>query len=159
MKTKPHSPLFKHTPFQRYAFGALLALEVLMSFTFLGYIHIPPISITLAYIPVVAAACLFGVGEATLMGTVFGLASMYKASANYVMASDQIFSPFQSHDPLGSILLAVGARALFGAVVGLLFALAKHSKHFTLWRILLAFISPKLHGLLVVSVMEFFFPE
>lgn len=159
MKTKSHSPLFKHTTFQRYAFGALLALEVLMSFTFLGYIHIPPISITLAYIPVVAAACLFGVGEATLMGTVFGLASLYKASANYVMPSDQIFSPFQSHDPLGSVLLAVGARALFGAVVGLLFALAKHSKHFTLWRILLAFISPKLHGLLVVSVMEFFFPE
>lgn len=159
MKTKPHSSLFKHTPFQRYAFGALLALEVLMSFTFLGYIHIPPISITLAYIPVVAAACLFGVGEATLMGTVFGLASMYKASANYVMASDQIFSPFQSNDPLDSILLAVGARALFGAVVGLLFALAKHSKHFTLWRVLLAFISPKLHGLLVVGVMEIFFPE
>ncbi len=159
MQRNSRRTIFDHTPFQRYAFGVLLALEVLMSFTFLGYIHIPPISITLAYIPVVAAACLFGVGEATMMGAVFGLASMYKASANYVMASDKVFSPVHSPNPLGSILLSVGARALFGLAVGLLFALAKRTKHFTMWRVLLAFISPKLHGLLVIAVMELFFPE
>lgn len=37
--------------FDRYSFGVLLAIEVLMSFTFLGYIHFPPISITIAYLP------------------------------------------------------------------------------------------------------------
>lgn len=159
MQTEHRKTIFKHTSSQRYTFGALLALEVLMSFTFLGYIHIPPISITVAYIPVVAAACLYGTGEATLMGAVFGVASMYKASANYVMPSDQIFSPIHSNDPLGSFLLSVGARALFGLVVGLLFALAKRSKYFTAWRLFLAFVAPKLHGFIVVGVMKLFFPE
>ncbi len=31
--------------FEHYILGILLAVEWIMSFTFLGYIHIPPISI------------------------------------------------------------------------------------------------------------------
>ena len=34
----------KNAKFERYVFGILLAVEVVMSFTTLGYIHIPPIS-------------------------------------------------------------------------------------------------------------------
>lgn len=73
--------------FDRYIFAMLIALEFLMSFTFLGYIHLPPISITTAYIPILVAACILGVPQAAVVGTVFGLCSMYKASATYVMAS------------------------------------------------------------------------
>ena len=36
--------------FEHYILGILLAVEWIMSFTFLGYIHIPPISITTAHI-------------------------------------------------------------------------------------------------------------
>lgn len=46
--------------YDRYIFSLLLALEILMSFTFLGYIHIPPISITYAFIPILAAGVLLG---------------------------------------------------------------------------------------------------
>lgn len=35
-----------------------------MRSTFRDYIHIPPVSITLAYIPVTAADCLFGIAGA-----------------------------------------------------------------------------------------------
>ena len=65
--------------FERYLFGALVALELLMSFTFLGYIHIPPISITIAYIPVMIAACLLGPGRAVIIGVLFGLGSLMHA--------------------------------------------------------------------------------
>ena len=44
--------------FERYAFWILIAVELLMSFTFLGYIHIPPLSVTIAYIPVIIAGAL-----------------------------------------------------------------------------------------------------
>lgn len=159
MQNRTERSLFKHTLFERYAFIALLAMEVLMSFTFLGYIHIPPVSITLAYIPVVAAGCLFGTGEATLTGLVFGLASMYKASANYVMPSDQIFSPVHGSHPVESILLSIGTRVLFGALVGLAFAQARRAKHFTLWRVVISLLAPKLHAVLVVAAMVQFFPE
>ena len=74
-----------------------------MSFTFLGFIHIDPISLTTAYIPIVVAGCLLGPLESTLIGLVFGLASMYKASALYVVSDDKIFSPLYSGNPIGSI--------------------------------------------------------
>lgn len=46
--------------FDRYIFAMLIALEFLMSFTFLGYIHIPPISITTAYIPILVGRLHIG---------------------------------------------------------------------------------------------------
>ena len=100
--------------FEHYIFSLLLAVEVIMSFTFLGYMHIPPISITTAYIPIVIIACLFGPAESSLAGLLFGLGSLYKASAAYVMPADAVFSPFRSDFPIGSILLSVGTRVLFG---------------------------------------------
>ena len=83
-----------------------------MSFI-LGYVHIPPISITTAYIPIIITACLFGPAEASLAGLLFGLGSLYKASATYVMPADAVFSPFRSDFPIRSILLSVGTRMLF----------------------------------------------
>ena len=113
----------------KYMLWALIALELFMSFSFLGYIHIDPISITFVYIPVLAAGCLMGPKESTLVGAIFGLASMWKASAFYVGAGDMIFSPRQSGRPLESILLSVGSRALFGLISGLLYQLARRGRH------------------------------
>lgn len=71
-----------------FALLGLCAIELLMSFSFFGYFHIEPISITTAYIPVLVAGALMGPFEAAAVGAVFGLASMWKASASYVMATD-----------------------------------------------------------------------
>ena len=90
----------------KYCFLALAAIEFLMSFTFLGYVHIEPISVTIAYLPILIAGCFLGVGQSAAMGLFFGLASMYKASANYVMPMDKIFSPFASGAPVASLLLS-----------------------------------------------------
>ena len=89
-----------------------------MSFSFFGYIHVEPISITTAFLPVLLAGALIGPGSAAAVGAVFGLASMWKASASYVMAADQLFSPLYSGNPLGSMVLSVGTRMLFGLTAG-----------------------------------------
>lgn len=94
---------WKHLKFEKYVFVLLLAIELIMSFTFLGFIHIDPISLTTAYIPIVVAGCLLGPLESTLIGLAFGLASMYKASALYVVSDDKIFSPLYSGNSIGSI--------------------------------------------------------
>lgn len=94
---------WKHLKFEKYVFVLLLAIELIMSFTFLGFIHIDPISLTTAYIPIVVVGCLLGPLESTLIGLVFGLASMYKASALYVVSDDKIFSPLYSGNSIGSI--------------------------------------------------------
>lgn len=117
--------LWDEACFDRYIFIGLAAIELLMSFTFLGYIHIPPISVTIAYLPILVAGCLFGPVESVIMGFIFGIASMYKASATYVMPADAVFSPFLSGFPPYSMLLSVGTRALFGFVAGMAFLLVK----------------------------------
>ena len=143
----------------RYLFITLVAIEFLMSFTFLGYIHIEPISITIAYIPILIAGCFLGTGQSMAMGLFFGLSSLYKASAYYVMPSDKVFSPFLSGYPLGSLLLSVGTRALFGWLVGMLFMLAKKLRHPRIGIGVVSALSPKVHSILVYSAMGFLFPE
>lgn len=145
--------------FDRYFFGILVAIELLMSFTFLGYIHIPPISVTAAYLPILVAGCLFGPQQSVLMGVVFGVASMYKASASYVLPADAVFSPFLSSSPMNSILLSVGTRALFGLLVGIAFRAMRNRKYGGLWIGIFSVIAPKIHSLLVYSAMGFLFPE
>ena len=98
------------TEMRRYALIFLIAVELLMSFSFLGYFHIDPISITTAYIPVLLAGALTGPAEAAAVGTVFGLASMWKASASYVMAGGPaLLPPPTAADPLGSMASSASA--------------------------------------------------
>lgn len=146
-------------PFQGYLLAGLIAVELLMSFSFLGYIHIRPISVTFAYIPVLLAGCLIGPKASVLLGLVFGLASMWKASAPYVAEGDRIFSPFLSQKPLESILLSVGSRVLFGFLIGILFLLARKARRQLLFIVMIALAGRCLHSFLVYSAMGILFPE
>ena len=150
---------WKHLKFEKYVFVLLLAIELIMSFTFLGFIHIDPISLTTAYIPIVVAGCLLGPLESTVIGLVFGLASMYKASALYVVSDDKIFSPLYSGNPIGSILLSVGSRVLFGFVIGYLFSIIKGRRYEKIGIWILSLISQWIHAFLVFTVMGACFPQ
>lgn len=112
-----------------YLLWILIAVEFFMSFSFMGYVHIAPISLTFVYIPVMVAGCILGPKNSTIVGAVFGIASMWKALAFYVATGDAIFSPAMSGKPLASILLSVGSRALFGLIIGILYRVAKNSRH------------------------------
>ncbi len=145
--------------FDRYFFGILIAVELLMSFTFLGYIHLPPISVTIAYLPILVAGCLFHPAQSAWIGLIFGITSMYKASASYVLPADAVFSPFFSGFPIGSLLLSIGTRAVFGFFVGIAFLFARKRKHYRLWIGCISAIAPKIHSLLVYTAMGILFPE
>lgn len=149
----------KHRYFDHYLLGALVALEIFMSFTFLGYLHIEPVSITLSYIPVVIAACLLGPLESMLVGAVFGIASLFKASASYVLPFDAIFSPFNSETPVKSLILAVGCRALFGFLIGCVFQYVKKLPHTRAWLAVAAGLAPKLHSLILYTTLDLLFPH
>lgn len=129
-------PRPSRSSFQTYLFIALVAVELLMSFTFLGYLHVQPISITFAYIPPILAGCLLGPVQATVLGAVFGLASLFKASSSYVMPMDQLFSPFRSGAPMASLILSVGTRTLFALLIGLALLWCRKRRHPRLWMIL-----------------------
>ena len=145
--------------FDWYCMAGLMAVELLMSFTSLGYIHIPPISITIVYLPILVAGCLLGPGQSVALGFVFGLTSMYKASASYVLPADAVFSPFLSGAPVNSLLLSVGTRLLFGLAIGAAFYAAKKSGRYRLWFGAISIFAPKVHSLIVYTAMGFLFPE
>lgn len=142
-----------------YLLWGLVAVELLMSFSFLGYIHIEPISITLVYIPVLLAGCLMGPLEAVIVGAIFGLASMWKASAYYVSAGDMLFSPIMSGKPLESLILSVGSRMLFGLIVGLLYWVVKRCRHPLPGIVIVTSLGRNLQALCVYAAMGIFFPE
>ncbi len=144
--------------FDRYLFWILIAIEILMSFTLFGYLHIPPISITIAYLPILLTGCLFDSARTVVVAFVFGIASMYKASASYVMPADAVFSPFLSDAPVSSILLAIGTRMLFGLLIGIAFQTARRSRHYRLWIGLISAAAPKVHSLIVYTAMGLLFP-
>ena len=141
-----------------YLLGILLAVELLMSFSFLGYFHVEPISITTAYIPVLLAGALLGPLESTVLGFAFGLASMWKASASYVMATDQLFSPIMSGNPVGSILLSVGSRTLFGLMIGFLYLGARRLRWKGWGVAVVTYLGPTIHACLVYTFLWIFIP-
>lgn len=89
----------------------------------------------------------------------WGLASMWKASAFYVGAGDAIFSPVRSGKPVESILLSIVSRALFGLITGLLYRMAKRSRHPVTGIVIVSSIGRSLHTFCVYLFMQFLFPE
>lgn len=149
----------KSPRYDTYVLIMLTAIELLMSFTFFGYIHIEPISITFAFIPVLMAAYLLGVKQSAFLGLVFGLASMYKATTYYIQPFDRMFSPFLSGYPLGSTVISVVSRTLFGFVIGLMCEGAKRSRHMRIWLGIVSVLTPHIHSLIVYAALEIFFPQ
>ena len=84
---------------------------------------------------------------------------MYKASALYVMLGDRIFSPFQTDFPIGSILLSVGTRVLFGFLMGCIFKIVNKSRYKWAGKSLAALIATPLHALLVYGAMGILFQK
>ena len=63
---------FKDPSAKWYILGALIAIEILVSVSYIGYIHIEPISITLAYIPILITGILMDPVASTVVGSACG---------------------------------------------------------------------------------------
>ena len=137
----------------------LIALEFVLAFSGLGYfIHYG--SATIMYIPVIAGAYFYGIKAGVLLGAVFGITSIWKASMAGVSSFDLMFSPFFSTSIAGSLYIALGARILFGFAAGVLFALFKNVKINEYVKVTVLSITAHLvHTFLVLIPMGYFFPD
>lgn len=143
----------------RQVFLIFLAFEIVLANSAIGYIDIHPISLTLMNIPVIFGALYLGKSAGAILGAVFGLASMWKASTA-IAYGDKVFSPFLSGKPLESIILSIITRLLFGLVAAILFDIFR--KRGKLNRIAIGFISTisfGIHSILVCACLGLFFPE
>lgn len=138
--------------------GILIALEAVLTFTPLGFIIIPPISITLLHVPVIIGAVLLGPVSGGILGGAFGIFSMIRATMTG-NPGDILFNPAASGNPLASIVMCVLPRILLGLFAAWLFALLKRlTKGVELVAIpVAAGIATALHTIMVLSCMGLFF--
>ena len=99
-------------------YALLMALLAVLGFTPLGFIMVPPVSITILHIP---GAVLFGPGCGALLGLEFGLISMVRAIMAPTPPIDMLFSPAASGAPVQSIVMCILPRVLLGVIAGALF--------------------------------------
>ena len=105
----------------------LVAIEAVFCFTPLGSLPaIGPIVMTLAMIPVIISAVLFGTGVGTLMGFITGVFSLIVWTFMPPSpATAFVFSPFYSlgdfHGNIWSLVICLVPRALTGTVTGMVY--------------------------------------
>lgn len=136
----------------------LSALLIIMSATPLGFVMIPPVAITLMHIPVIIGAILMGPLYGGILGGVFGLIAMFKATTSATSPVDMMFSPFLSGNPAASIAMCLLPRILLGVSAALLFLwLQKAFKREMLATGVAAALATVLHTGLVMGCLSVFF--
>ena len=134
------------------------AIEFIAAFSWAGFIHVQPVSITTLHVPVLLGAVLLGKWMGAALGGVFGLLSMWNASYQVFTDIDAVFSPLISGDPLGSIVVSVGTRIVFGFCAGWFFELAKHYEPQWLFVAFVSVAATFVHSVLVLGAIQYFFP-
>lgn len=122
-----HSRTQQNSVTRMVQIALLIALEVIMTFTPLGFIMIPFLAIkaTLVHIPVIVGGAVLGPGVGGILGGVFGLCSMLN-NTFYPGITSFVFSPLISAGIYGtpgvfkSLFIAMVPRILVGVVAGLL---------------------------------------
>ena len=133
----------------------LIAIQLILSFTPLGFIILPGmVSITIMHIPVIVGGIVMGPMYGGILGLVFGLLSMYKATTAATSVVHQAFSPYLSGAPVQSFIMCIIPRVLLGVVAALLFrALEKRIKSKGLAIAISAAVASVMHTVLVLGCL------
>lgn len=94
-----------------------VAIELAMYLLGLGLVPIGPLKMSFLPVPVAVGAMLLGPLEGMALGVVFGLCSLWDAISGSSVMTHTLFSA----DPVNTVILCVGMRALMGLLVGLVF--------------------------------------
>lgn len=137
----------------------LVSLELVLGFTPLGFIAIPPVSITTMHIPVIIGALMLGPVSGGILGLTFGLISMYSAITGAALSpTSLLFSPFASGAPIYSIIMCLVPRILLGIIPAYVNKLLSiFIKHQPITIAISAGIASICHTILVLGCMAFFF--
>lgn len=135
----------------------LIALEAVMAFTPLGFIMIPPISITILHIPVIIGAILMGPTYGGILGGAFGVLSMIKATFFAASPADLLFSPFASGAPVQSAVMCIVPRILLGVAAALLYRLLRQVTKDIVAMAVSSILATLLHSVMVLGAMWLFF--
>lgn len=95
--------------------AVLIAIELIMSFTPLGFLRVGVVEITFMTIPVALGAMLLGPMASLLLGTVFGIASFVQC-----FGISSFGTLLFGINPVGTLVLCIVPRALMGYLCGII---------------------------------------
>ncbi|OON91351.1 MAG: ECF transporter S component, partial [Candidatus Epulonipiscium fishelsonii] len=137
--------------------GVLLAIEIILSFTPLGFIPLGFTNATTVHIPVIIGAIVLGLKAGMILGGAFGVMSVIVATIRPNVTSF-VFSPFITiggiQGNIWSLFIAIVPRIMIGVAAYYTYKLLKSNK--------LAFIASGIVGsltntILVMSCIYLFF--
>lgn len=142
----------------------LTALMLVMAFTPLGYIPLPFMNATTMHIPVIIGACLLGPKMGGILGGLFGVTSVIKATITPNLTSF-VFTPFYSFSPefhgsWTSLIVAIVPRVLIGITAGLVFqGLCKLVRNETVSLAIAGFVGSLVNTIGVMGLIYLLFGE
>ena len=137
-----------------------VGLQVVMTLMPIGYIPIGPINVTTMHIPVILAGIFLGTKYGALIGFVFGLTSMLRATFAPGITSF-LFSPFITVGGISgnfaSLIIVFGPRIFLGWFSGKLFRLLRKKIGPLPACAVSAAVNTMIHTLLVMGMIYIFF--
>ena len=100
-----------------------IAIELVMKLMGLGSVPVGPLNMSFLTVPVALGAILLGPVAGLIMGTVFGLCSLYDAISGLSVMTNIFFGTL----PFQTVLLCVGTRALMGWLTGVIAKALRHA--------------------------------
>lgn len=140
-------------------FSMFLGIEVLMSFTPIGFLRIGFLSVTMLHIPVIVCAMVLGKKYGAALGFVMGFISFYNATLNPSITSF-VFTPFYSIGNVSgnfySLLIAFIPRILIGYFAGAIYQKFKN-RNSKIGAILAGFCGTSINTIGVLGGIYIFF--
>ena len=102
--------------FRLTATAMLVALEIVLAFTPVGYLKIGLLSITFMTVPVIIGAVICGPWEGAVLGLTFGLTSFVQC-----FGIDAFGTTLMSIRPFATFVMCVVTRTLMGFLCGLIY--------------------------------------
>ncbi len=96
--------------------GMLIALEIIMAFTPIGYLKIGLLSITFMTIPVIIGAITNGLWMGTVLGLTFGVTSFIQC-----FGMDAFGTTLMGINPAGTFIMCICTRTLMGFLCALIY--------------------------------------
>lgn len=141
----------KNSSFKLAGLGILTAIVVVLQ-VLTTYVHFGPFSITLALIPIVIGASMYGVGAGAYLGAVFSAVVVAMCAFGGDVGGAMVWNA----NPILCALMCMLKGTLAGFVAGLLFKLIS-KKNETVAVIVAAFASPIVNtGVFIIGMLLFF---
>lgn len=138
----------------------LIAVELVLMFTPLGFIPLGLIRVTTLHIPVIIGGIILGRKGGVILGLTFGLASIVINTIQPTITSF-VFTPFYSVGNVSgnffSLVIAIVPRVLLGFFAAEIYRFFNHHFKFTTSVIIASFTASLLHSIMVLGGIYLFF--